>query len=241
MKIISILTLALALIASIDANELFTKVHTDKEEADGVFSDLWRLTIAPTDGQLVLATYWIDVDETLDTTGLPNSKKIETFYYVPGKLFSKDVGYAKVFNSERKIGDEQFYKKWTVSGFGQQVKLGPMVLEGSGGGSGKTKISAIKYHQSVRRRFRFVDQEEATTQKLVIGFQLETVEIDGARAKATKAGIKLPERQQKSWSITLPQETRRVEQDGADQPSTAPESKPEGKENPQPESEGRPQ
>ncbi len=239
MKIISILTLALALVTSIDANELSTKVHTDKEEADGVFSDLWRFSMKPLDEQLVLATFWIEVDEALDTTGLPDSQKIEMFHYISGGLLSKDVGYTKVFNTEREVGDERFYKEWTISGFGQELKLGPMILDGSGGGSANVKVSTQQ--QSVRRRFRFVDQPENPSNSLVVGFELKTLNIEDAEARATKAGIKLPERKEKSWSITLPREKQEVEQDGADQPATAPESKLEDKENPEPESERRSQ
>ena len=53
--------------------------------------------------------------------------------------------------------------------------------------------------------------------------------------------VKKIEKARKTLEENLAEQQKRVEQDGADQPATAPESKPEGKDKPKPESEVRSQ
>ena len=220
MKTATRIILAIALASPLSANEPCIKVHEDLEQADGSYSDLWRLTVEPQEGQLVLATFWIDVDEDLDTTGIPSARKVETIHYAPDGRHTEEVGYVKFTNDDRKAVDGFYYKKWIVSGFGQEIKFGPMFSLGGGGGSAKFEGGITPRHQSVRRRFRFANREENPTKKFRFVLSLETIEFDEAAAKAATAKTELPERKNEAWSVELPAKNQSVEQDGADQPAT---------------------
>ena len=76
----------------------------------------------------------------------------------------------------------------------------------------------------------------ATPRECDLGFR---VVLDPTRNEGLPKWTRLFQQNDKSWMID-PQ-TEEAEQDGADQPATAPESKPEGNQNPIPESEVRPQ
>ncbi len=214
---------------------------SDLEQADGSFSDLWRLTVEPQDGQLVLATFWIDVDEQLDTAGIPSARRVETIYYAPSGRHTETVGYVKFPNDEDRNGvvDGFYYKKWIVSGFGQEIKFGPMFRLGGGGGSARVESEVPFRHQFVRRRFRFGDREENPTKKFRFVLSLETIEFDEGAAKAATAKVELPERKNRAWSVELPAKNQPVEQGGAGEPATRVESDSQGSDKPQPESEGR--
>ena len=61
-----IAALAFALGSSLRAAEPIVKVHDFLELADGIYSTLWQFTVEPREKQLVIATFWIDVDQDLD-------------------------------------------------------------------------------------------------------------------------------------------------------------------------------
>ena len=232
------------------ANELSEKLQDDEEIANGVIASSWRLTVQPHPGQLVMTRFIVEVGEELEAKSQLTSRKIEMIHYVPKGNYTQDVGYKKHLNLEQKAHDPQFNKKWEIWGLGQNVTLGPLNWVGGGGGSGTSKVFDHPC-ESVNRRFRLTSdletaliegREEKLSKQVSFNFHVYTQSLDIVAAKAAEAGIdRLPELNEKPWSITLPEIEKPVEQGSADQPATAPESKPEGKENPQPESEGRPQ
>jgi len=179
MKTATSIILTIALASMLSANELCTKIHGGLEQADGSYSDLWRLTVEPQEGQLVLATFWIDVDEELDTTGIPRARKIETIHYAPDGLHAEKVECVEFPNEGRTAVDGLYYKKWIVSGFGKEIKfsLDPMFRVVSAGGSFCFPGGITPPKQSARRRFRFADRKENPTKKFRFVLSLETIEF----------------------------------------------------------------
>ncbi|BCX48560.1 hypothetical protein HAHE_24680 [Haloferula helveola] len=238
MKTATSIIFAFVLASPLSADEMCTRVHQDLEQADGSYSDLWRLTVEPQDGQLVLATFSIDVDEEPDTAGIPPGRRVETIHYAPSGRHTEKVGYVKFPNDEDRKGvDGFYYKKWIVSGFGQEIKFGPMFRLGGGGGSARVEGEVPFRHQSVRRRFRFGDREENPTKEFRFVLSLETIEFHEAAAKAATAKVELPERKDRSWSIELPARKQSAEPDGADQPAIRSKPDSEGGDRPQSKSE----
>jgi len=250
MRVLSLLLLLS--MSTLCAQELFKKRQDEVEVGDGITASTWRLTVHPHPGQLVMTAFVVEVGEAVEGEFDLTSRKVEMIHYVPRGDYVQDVGYKKYLNKEREVYDPRIYRKWKISGLGQNVTLGPMIHLGDGGGSAVAKI-LDQPGQRVSRRFRFSNSDEDffneggstfenRSRHIVVKFVVETALLDNAVAKAAEAGIdKLPELNGKPWSITLPQIEQPVEQDGADEPATAPESSPEGNDNAKTETERRPQ
>ena len=204
MKYLAIFLMSLTLWAPQASKELATdkisvKVNDNLQIKKDVFSDKWRFTVKAGKGQLVRATFSINVDETLDTAGLPASQKVQTFQYVPSGQIIEEIEFIRVRNPDRR-GNAPDNLEWKISGFGQQVKLGPMEQGNSGGGT----ADAGGLFQRASRRISLEDRNFTPTKRIEFEFELETVSFDQAKTQASNAGLELPERKDKPWTITIP-------------------------------------
>ena len=226
----TILSIFVALVGQVIAQESsIQEVEKNRELTENVWRNLWKFNVDPRDNEVVLATFRVEPDVKFSTEGLPKAQTIESIHYVPEGAVAKLVSYTGVSAGVRRSDDDPFHRLIRITGFGHSFDVGDE-LDNDGGWEVTTGEATMV--------FRFQDDPTNPTKRLMVTLSLKRLPVSKAKLKAGLRRIKLPELEETCWSLTLPPIPEDIEQDGADQPATAPESKLEGDSKPQPASDG---
>src|SRR6056297_41921 len=188
--------------------------HLVKREGDPrlpqlsqAYRDLWKLTVIPNDGELVLTRFEVEPDEERSTEGLPAASVIATIHYTRKRPVTEFVSFTYVSKSGPLEVGEPLHRSCPVAAFGNSLVLPDDLARAFFSLLPGVPFLAFGCSDALP-----MHKDREVSKQLVVRLAMETIALDRARTMFSRRGLELPELGHGDWSITLPATSEELEE-----------------------------